>query len=272
MVQEGVWFTPKSTPEERRRLIQKKAHDQADVEACAVEFARQRLGFFPDEVQAAVLASKSGRGILNCSRQWGKSTVTAVKAIHRAMTEAGSLVVVASPSGRQSGEFLAKTEELMRAGGMAVKGDGYNEFSVKFPNGSRIVGLPGTEGTVRCFSRVRLMLIDEASRVDDSMYHALRPMLAVGDGDLWLMSTPDAKCGFFYEEWAHGGADWMRVKAPATECERISQAFLARELASLGEDVFRREYLCEFLDRGTEVFDRDLVEAAFDDEVEPLDL
>ena len=30
-------------------------------------------------------------------------------------------------------------------------------------------------------------------------------MLAVGDGDLWLMSTPCGKRGFFYEAWEHGG-------------------------------------------------------------------
>jgi hypothetical protein len=58
------------------------------------------------------------------------------------------------------------------------------------PNGSRIVGLPGVEGTVRGFSAVSLLLIDEASRVSGATYKSLRPMLAVGNGDLWLMSTP----------------------------------------------------------------------------------
>jgi hypothetical protein len=53
-------------------------------------------------------------------------------------------------------------------------------MSLLFPNGSRIVGLPGIEVTVRGFSAVSLLLIDEASRVDDAMYKALHPMLAVG--------------------------------------------------------------------------------------------
>ncbi|HEY4086863.1 MAG TPA: hypothetical protein VGM43_13040, partial [Bryobacteraceae bacterium] len=39
-------------------------------------FVRSRLGFVPDEKQLAVLESTAKRGILNCSRQWGKSTVT----------------------------------------------------------------------------------------------------------------------------------------------------------------------------------------------------
>jgi hypothetical protein len=49
-----------------------------------VEFAPLRLGFEPDVKQAAVLESTRARGILNCTRQWGKSTVAAVKATHRA--------------------------------------------------------------------------------------------------------------------------------------------------------------------------------------------
>ena len=53
----------------------------AAVELDAVEFARKRLGIEPDERQAEVLRSEAKRGILNCTRQWGKSTVAAVKAI-----------------------------------------------------------------------------------------------------------------------------------------------------------------------------------------------
>jgi hypothetical protein len=132
------------------------------------------------------------------------------------------------------------------------------------------VGLPGKEGTVRGFSEVSLLLIDEASRVEDAMYRALRPMLAVGNGDLWLMSTPHRKQGFFYEIWEHGEPEWMKVKAPATECARISKKFLAEELVEHGEDGFRREYLCEFLDDGAEIFGRDALAGAMDGEVRQL--
>jgi hypothetical protein len=82
---------------------------------------------------------------------------------------------------------------------------------------------------VRGFSAVSLLLIDEASRVDDAMYKALRPMLAVGRGDLWLMRTPCGKRGFFYECWEHEGAEWFRVAVPATECPRIPAEFLEKE-------------------------------------------
>jgi len=73
----------------------------------AVTFARERLGFDPDEKQE--LGLRGGRrGIVNCTRQWGKSTVTAAKAVHRAFTVPGSVVLVLAPCGRQSGEFVRK--------------------------------------------------------------------------------------------------------------------------------------------------------------------
>jgi Terminase-like family. len=138
-----------------------------------------------------------GRGILNCSRQWGKSTTIAAKAVHRASCVAGSLILAVSPSARQSGEFLRKAETFVRKLGIRPRGDGDNQISILFPNGSRIVGLPGLEATVRGFSAVSLLLIDEAARVPDEMYKAVRPMLAVSNGDLWLMSTPAGRRGFF---------------------------------------------------------------------------
>jgi hypothetical protein len=238
----------------------------------AVEFARTRLGFEPDEKQALVLRSEAKRGILNCTRQWGKSTVAAVKAVHRAMRKPGSLVLVSSPTERQSAEFVRKAAEMMGRLGLKARGDGDNAISLLFPNGSRIVGLPGTEATVRGFSKASLILIDEASRVDDQLYKTLRPMLAVGDGDLWMMSTPFGKTGFFYECWQYGGPTWMRWTAPATECERIGKAFLEEERGSMGSLWLDQEYMCQFVDNGMEVFGRDMVERAFDNDIEPLGL
>ena len=70
-------------------------NDAAD----AAEWVRARLGLAVDELQARVLRTTNKRGILNCSRQWGKSTVTAAKAVHQAYNEAESLTLVVSPSG-----------------------------------------------------------------------------------------------------------------------------------------------------------------------------
>ena len=132
------------------------------------------------------------------------------------------------------------------------------------------MGLPGTEGTIRGFSAVSLLLVDEASRVSDELYLAIRPMLAVSSGALWLMSTPAGKRGFFWEAWQNGGPEWERVQATAYECPRIPREFLEEERRVMGERWFRQEYLCEFVDEVSGVFDRDAVRRAVTSEVEPL--
>ena len=226
-------------------------------------FARIRLGFEPDERQEMLLRSEAKQGILNCSRQWGKSTVAAIKAVHRAISTDGSLVVVASPTERQSAEFLLKVKGFVRELSLPVKGDGHNRVSVRLPNGSRIVGLPGNfEGNIRGFSAVSLLIIDEASRVTDNLYRALRPMLTVANGDVWLLSTPYGRRGFFHEVWERGGEGWVRFRVPATECERLSKERLEMERVAMGDAWFRQEYLCEFMASDRGMFDPDMILAA----------
>jgi hypothetical protein len=234
------------------------------------QWVRSRLGFRPDAMQSRVLEAHTRRGLLNCCRQWGKSTLGAAMAVHHADTKAESLTLVISPSARQSGEFVRKAARFLEKLDIQPKGDGDNEMSLLLPNRSRIVGLPGNEVTVRGFSAVSLMVIDEAARVGDEMYRAVRPMLAVSRGTLWLLSTPYGKRGFFYETWRRGGRGWLRIAVPATKCPRISRSFLKEELIILGQHCFRQEYLCEFEDTESRIFDRDVVERAITEDVKPL--
>ena len=90
-------------------------------------------------------------------------------------------------------------------------------------------------------------------------------MLAVGDGDLWMMSTPAGKYGFFYEAWMFE-PDWLRISVPVTDCPRISRRFVEEERATLGPLKFEREYMCAFVDTGAEFFGRDMIEKAIEDE------
>ena len=250
-------------PSRSREPERKEAED-------AAEWVRRKLGFDPDPKQALVLRSESKRGVLNCTRQWGKSTITAAKAVYEAVRRKESLTLVVSPSGRQSGEFVRKAAGFARRLGMRTKGDGTNEMSLEFPNRSRIIGLPGSEETIRGFSSVSLLLVDEASRVPDDLYMAVRPMLAASSGALWLMSTPCGKRGFFYEAWERGGPEWERIRAPGTECVRIEREFLEEERKTVGTRRFQQEYMCEFVGTEGGMFERDLVERAIRRDVEVL--
>lgn len=238
-----------------------------------VAFARDQLGFAVEPSQLEFLTSEAKRGVVNCSRQWGKSTLAAIKAVYRAFTRPGSLVLVVSPTKRQSGLLLGRVRALVASTewGREVRKDPYHPMSLLFPNGSLIVGLPAREANIRGFTAVSMLIIDEAARVPDEVYKAVRPMLAVGDGDLWVLSTPLGRRGFFYEEFALGGERWARFEVPATACPgRISAAFLEDELASMGAAWVKQEYFCEFVDSGGLLFDRQLAEDAVTEDIVAL--
>jgi hypothetical protein len=151
-----------------------------------------------------ILRSRTRRGLLNCTRQWGKSTVTAAKAVHRAYTAPNSLILVVSKAQRQSGLWMRKATDFVCRLGIEPRGNGGKDPSLLFPNGSCIIGLPGNESTIRGYSNVAMLLIDEAAHVHTDVYDTVTPMLAASGGELWLMSTPNGKVGFFWEEWSYG--------------------------------------------------------------------
>jgi hypothetical protein len=190
-------------------------------------------------------------------------------ALHKALIAPGSLILILAPAERQAKELFSKVAEAYRALGHVMPADSYRKLGMELANGSRIEALPGTEKTVRGFSGVDLLIVDEAARVADELYFAVRPMLAVSGGRLLMLSTPFGKRGAFYEEWT-AGQGWERYTVTAEECPRIPPAFLAEEREALGEWWYAQEYECRFMEAVDSVFTSELIQAALSDDVEPL--
>jgi len=234
-----------------------------------VAWARS-AGFVAYPWQEGVLRSNGKGLLLNCSRQSGKSTVAALLALHGALYSPGSLSLLLSPALRQSSELFRKVIEAYRQIPEPVATVAESALRLELVNGSRIIALPGREMTVRGYSGVSLLVVDEASRVESDLYFALRPMLAVSNGRLVALSTPKGRRGWWHEVWAEGGDRWERVKVTASECPRISAEFLAEEKRSMPLAWYRSEYLCEFIDPVGAVFAYEDIRAAITYEVEPL--
>jgi len=214
-----------------------------------VTFARYHLNFAPDPWQEKFLRSHAPRICLNCSRQSGKSTSVAVLAIWEAIYKPKSTIVLDSPSLRQSQELMMKFSEFLSLVDQSVKLDSDTKLSVRFANGSRVIALPGSEKTIRGISAVTLLVLDEASRIPDELYGAVRPMLAVSKGRLVLMSTPFGEQGFFYETWAKSPG-WEKIEVPWDQCPRISPEFIEEERRERGSAWVAQEYECKFIAAG----------------------
>ena len=235
-----------------------------------VAFAEQ-LGYAElDKWQRDLLLSNEQKVILNCARQAGKSSLTAVLALHHALYNPGALELVISAGYRQATEFFRKVTGFYQQLGRPVPSDAENKHTLELRNKSRIVSLPCSGQTIRGFSAPSLIVIDEAAQTPDDVYDALTPMLAVSGGRLILLSTPWGRRGFFFREWQEGKG-WLKLKITAEECPRISKEWLEDRRAFMSEWKFKQEYMAEFGENAAGVFSLEDIENAFDDpRVRPL--
>lgn len=232
----------------------------------------QAIGIDPDPWQAEVLRYDGKRVLLNCCRQSGKSTTCATKALHQALFFPKSLVLCAAPSLRQAQELFKKIRANISVLKDAPRLIEDNQLSLTIGNYSRIIALPGDPATVRGYSGVNLLLLDEAAQVSDEFYSAVLPMLMVNKGQLIAMSTPFGKRGFFFEEWTAGGPDWKRIEVDATQCPRFTPEQLEQQRRSMGDLFYQQEFCCKFMDNSTQTFSSDAIMRAFADDVEALAL
>ena len=226
------------------------------------------LGFKLDGKQKEYLRFVGDRLIVNCTRQWGKTTLTGIRAIHKAEFTPKSLTVVTSPSLRQSKMLFSKITEFRKTRGVPLVVDNSLEF--KTESGSWVVCCPANPDTIRGFSGVDLLIMDEGAFAPDALYHAIKPMLAVSRGQLILPSTPHGKKGVFYNEWT-GGEGWERMMVTAEQCGHIDKEWLAKEKRSIPEFYYRQEYCCEFVETEDSFFSYDHIHNALtDDDTELL--
>ncbi len=227
----------------------------------------RNAGLSPDNWQIDVLQQRAPRLLLNITRQGGKSTLCAGLAVDTALEEAGSLSLLVAKAQRQAIELLRKARDLFYVMEEPPLFTQDSATQLQLANGSRIIALPGVEATVRSYSGASLVVFDEMSRIDDDLYKAMRPMIAVSNGMLVGASTPFGKRGCFYEEW-EDGTEWQKVMVQAPQIPRISAEFLAEERLR-GEKWFNQEYMCSFEHMEGAVFTTEEVAAIFD---APMDM
>ena len=212
-------------------------------------------GYAPDPWQADLLRSAAHRVLLLTARQAGKSTATGFLALRESLLTPNNTVLVVCPSQRQSAELVRRVVDATNRLGRPMPLVAESVTRLEFANGSRIIALPSTEGSIRGFT-AGMVILDEAARRARAGNRRRSPHDGGQRRELVALSTAFARSGFFYEQWS-GSEPWVRVRVDGVRDVPASRPeFLAEERRVLGERWFAMEYECQFGDDVAAVFTR----------------
>lgn len=221
----------------------------------------------PDDWQQDMLTARDSVLAVLVSRQVGKSSTTSILGYDT--ISQGRFVLVLAPSERQSRETLKKimfARSRDRHSPALVRS---TMTEVELINSGRVVCVPQSSDTVRGYSAVDLIVLEEAAFIEDDAIHAVLPSLAEG-GRVIAISTPGGKRdGFFYHLLQSD--DVRKIIARATEIPRMAEKveFLRKVLPNTR---FRVEVELEWLTDGHAFISRDVIAAAVSQEVSCLRL
>jgi len=222
-----------------------------------IEFSERILRFKPTPYQAKLLIDHADRIAVRFSRQSGKSTTIAAKAIALASMNRNKSILVVAPGLRQSMILMDRIEEHLNRIDPSVKREliaQQQRTKITFRNGSRIWALPCNENMIRGLT-AHLILADEAAFFERDEYmfnNVLLPMLATTNGTLIVSSTPWSSKSQFYEfckgrlkdRFSQHYANWREAVASGL----ITQQFTDDMRNSMLPQQFTMEFEAEFVE------------------------
>jgi len=264
----------------------------------------RHLGFTPYEWQKAVLRSPHKRKVINGARQAGKSTIVSAKPCHIAKHYPESVSLIVAATEQQAFYDMEKVKDFIAHDKTYPEIDRDSDRLVTLANGSWIMVVPATEKAARGPSAPRLILLDEASRIEDVVYKSgIIPMLTDNpECELISISTPHGKQGFFFESFNNHKWERYEVRSPwevidlefrliPAEPEEEYRRKCAEKgiigfdsprhknkeeqefnLGEMGPLMYRQEYGPEFVEPEDQVFGYDEIERMMNSEIEPLEL
>ncbi|HEU0121828.1 MAG TPA: terminase family protein [Bryobacteraceae bacterium] len=233
-------------------------------------WSQSNLDFHPDPHQAELMTTSAPRVLHLAARQTGKSTAAAVRAVYEALHHDNATILLAGPTGRQSGQIMTKARAISRRLGQISGGPPPGCDGFRLANGSHILSLPDNDDTIRGFSAPRLIIVDEAAFASTELITALQPMLAVSNGTMILLSTPNGQSGYFYEKWHESNGPWRRILCKADDCTRIRPETLEQMRQTLTASEYDQEFNCAFLAPAGQFISRELFHRALSPDVKPL--
>ena len=214
-----------------------------------------------DNWQQQVLATK-GNIVLRSGRQVGKSTVIGIKAAKYALENPKKTIMIISKTERQAGllftKILFNLTQINKS--QILKGkDRPIKSRILLKNGSAIHCLPaGETGYGIMGFTIDLLIADEAAFIPEEVWLSVIPALAITRGEIWLLSTPFVKKGYYYECFSN--PTFTSFHMSSEDCPRKDQQFLDHKKQTLTKAQYAQMYLGEFRDELRQFFSDKLIQ------------
>lgn len=262
------------------------------------------LGFTPYKWQRDILRSVHKRKSINGARQAGKSTIVSAKPCHIAKYYPESVSLIVAATEYQAWLDMEKIKNFIARDRTYPEIKRDNDRLIMLGNGSWIMVVPATEKAARGPSAPSLILLDEASRIEDIVYKSgIIPMLTENpECELINISTPNGKQGFFFKSFNNPKWERYEVRAPwevvETELRLIpaepeeeyrrkcaekgikgydsprhkNQAEQQFNLEEMGVLLYKQEYGPKFVEPEDQVFSYDDIERMMNSNIKSLEL
>ena len=240
-----------------------------------VKFVQVFFGFYPTKYQAKLLRDPSKRIVVKWSRQAGKTTTIALRAIWYAITHPKTLTLIVAPSLRQSMIMSDRIQDFLMSLPKKWRSlfiEKLQRTVVRFRNGSRIVALPNSPQLLRGYTAHQVIADEAAFFKDDELvfYNVLYPMLQTTDGILIVSSTPWNKDSVFYrmcndENFSKHFITWREVVAAGL----AKESFIEEMRESIPHEQFLREFEAQFVEDVDAWLPQSLIAQSIDSLLEP---
>lgn len=204
--------------------------------------------------QQKILNAEKRFNVVACGRRFGKTRMALLRSLPVILD--GQPVAYFAPTYKMLTEFWRDAVAIYKEAIIDVN-KAEHRFEIAGGGSFQMWSLDSAD-TVRG-RKYALALIDEAAMVpnlEDAWNAVIRPTLTDYEGGADFYSTPKG-LNYFYTLFVRGqekGGDWQSFQMPTTANPFIkpSEVELARQ--ELPEDVFRQEYLAEFIQGEGAVF------------------
>ena len=219
------------------------------------------IGFSPHKKQLeiihGILEGKAKYNVISTGRQMGKTLMSMNLLLYWALNNGPARLMWVSPVYSQANKVM---KELMAAIGSSgvVESANLSANEIKLKNGSTIIFRSAERYDNIRGETLDYCVIDEAAFIKDEAWaEAIKPTLLVRGKKCIIVSTPKGK-NWFYELYQLGvSADYNEYKSfkgSSYDTPFISKREIEEAKRTIPENIFKQEYLAEFLDSGGEVF------------------